>query len=68
VLHRHWDRADLGVYRNLRSGGKVASKRITLVALPEMCGDLGFGQMLPAFGLSEPLPAILWVKNRLLTA
>jgi hypothetical protein len=47
---------------------KFAPERITLVALLEMCGDLGFGQMLPALGLSQPIPAILWMKNRLLTA
>jgi hypothetical protein len=33
-----------------------------------MCGDLGFSQMFPALGLSKPTPAILWMKNRLLTA
>jgi hypothetical protein len=67
-LYRHRDRVDLGVYRNLRSGGKVASKRITQVAFPEMIGDFDISQMLPAFRLSEPFPAILWMKNRLLTA
>ena len=41
VLHHHRDRADLGVYRNPRSGGKVASKRIAQVAFPEMIGDFG---------------------------
>jgi hypothetical protein len=68
VLHHHRDRVDVGVYRNLRSGGKVASKRITQVAFPEMIGDFGISQMLPALRFSEPSPAILWMKNRLLTA
>ncbi len=33
-----------------------------------MSSDLGFGQVLPALGLSKPAPAILWMKDRFLTA
>jgi hypothetical protein len=51
-----------------QAGFRLALERTTKVALPEMSGDFGFSQILPAFGLSEPLPAILWMKNRLLAA
>jgi hypothetical protein len=47
---------------------QLAPKRTTQVALLKMSGDFGFSQILPAFRLSEPLPAIFWMKNRLLTA
>jgi hypothetical protein len=50
------------------SGIQLAPKRTTQVALLKMSGDFGFSQILPAFRLSEPLPAIFWMKNRLLTA
>src|SRR6185312_8430732 len=36
------------------------------VALPEIIGNFGFGEMLPAFGFAEMLPALLRVEHRAL--